>query len=451
MTSTPPPPIPQSPQRSSDLPVTETPGSPERPGAPESPGVPAPLEGLGVLRGPAALENRTQPPLAAALPRLSSSDAEELSSRIQQQAAVIAEATCELLLMIGEFDAREGSACFVGLKSTAHWLAWTCSMSPGTAREHVRVARALPRMPLTVAEFRVGRLSYSKVREMTRLVDRVDEAALVELARATTASQLANTISSFRAVDGSRLCQDAVRQARWQVREDGMIEIRAVLPAEMGAELITALELALDRDGSGAPQIDPPAEGASIEGTATGGTATGARSPGDSTSSTHRPSASHAEELSEEEAAELAAHITTAPTLEQRRADALLDLARTFLDAEPDDRSGEDRHVVIVQVSAESLSHNVPAGTPFTETGDSAQLRAEEHGDTGSLRDREPDPDPGSAEVDAEAEIEVLGDNGPGPDEGAAGTGARVIGVVHRAQPLSPAARAFVELARQST
>lgn len=361
MTSTPPPPISRSPQSSSDLPVTETPGNPERPGAPESPGVPAPLEGLGGLRGPEVLESRTQPPPAGALPRLSSSDAEELSSRIQQQAAMIAEATCELLLMIGEFDAREGSACFVGLKSTAHWLAWTCSMSPGTAREHVRVARALPRMPLTVAEFRFGRLSYSKVREMTRLVDRVDEAALLELARATTASQLADTISSFRAVDGSRLRQDAVRQARWQVREDGMIEIRAVLPAEMGAELITALELALDRDGSEPPQTDPASEDASID-----GPVTGARPPDYSTSSAHRPSTSHADDLTEEEAAELAADITTAPTLEQRRADALLDLARTFLDAEPDDRSGEDRHVVIVQVSAESLSQNVPAGTPST-------------------------------------------------------------------------------------
>ena len=68
-------------------------------------------------------------------------------------------------------------------------------------------------------------------------------------ARSMTASKLARTISGFRAVDGSRLGQDAVREARWQVLEDGMIEIRAVLPAEVGAELVTALELAMDRDG----------------------------------------------------------------------------------------------------------------------------------------------------------------------------------------------------------
>ncbi|MCQ6399179.1 hypothetical protein, partial [Bacillus cereus] len=84
--------------------------------------------------------------------RLSRADAEALGERIQQQAALIAEATCDLLELVSEFDGRGGTGWYGGLKSTAHWLAWACSMSPGTAREHVRVARALPSMPLTVAE-----------------------------------------------------------------------------------------------------------------------------------------------------------------------------------------------------------------------------------------------------------------------------------------------------------
>lgn len=180
--------------------------------------------------------------------------AESLGERIQQQAAVIAAATCELLLMVSEFEMRGALGWFVGLKSTAHWLSWSCSMAPGSAREHVRVARALPSMPLTVKEFRAGRLSCSKVREMIRVADRVDERVLVEMARGMTASQLSRTIAGFRAVDGSRLGQDAARQADWFVREDGMIEIRAVLPAEIGAEVRAALELAMDRDGS-----EPPA------------------------------------------------------------------------------------------------------------------------------------------------------------------------------------------------
>src|SRR5690625_4267169 len=275
------------------------------------------------------------PPSAGPAVPLSLPDAEALGERIQAQAAVVAGATCQFLLMLADFDARGGAGWFVGLKSTAHWLAWACSMSPGAAREHVRVARALPSMPLTVTEFQAGRLSYSKVREISRVIDRVDEQTLVDMARAMTASQLARTISSVRAIDDTRLGQDAVRQARWQHREDGMIEVRAVLPAEMGAEVVTALELALDRDGQAA-------------------------------------AATHAAETDEPDALTEAADATTTATLEQRKADALVALARTYLDTEPSDRTGEDRHLVIVELNADTLTAHpltaaradgVPVGT----------------------------------------------------------------------------------------
>jgi len=110
-----------------------------------------------------------------------------------------------------------------------------------------------------------------------------------------------------------------------------MVEIRAVLPAELGVEVTTALELAMDRDGS-----EPPAPAHGVPVPAAG----------------PDPEAEHA------------AEITTAATLEQRRADALHDLARTYLHVEPADRSGEDRHLVVVQVSAEALHGDVPAGAP---------------------------------------------------------------------------------------
>ena len=44
-------------------------------------------------------------------------------------------------------------------------------------------------------------------------------------------------------------------------------------------------------------------------------------------------------------------------------ADALLDVARVFLNTAPQDRSGEDRSLVVVHVSADNLA-DVPAGTP---------------------------------------------------------------------------------------
>src|SRR5699024_8932981 len=129
------------------------------------------------------------------------------------------------------------------------------------------------------------------------------------------------------------------REARWQTREDGMVEIRAVLPAEMGAEVVAALDLALDRDGHDPSQAESDSGAPSLSDAAP---RTASPSPS--------PNSSRRDDLTER-----AAEITTTPTLEQRKADALHNLARTFLDAEPDDRSGEDRHLVIVEVSAETL------------------------------------------------------------------------------------------------
>ena len=51
-------------------------------------------------------------------------------------------------------------------------------------------------------------------------------------------------------------------------------------------------------------------------------------------------------------------------------ADGLLDVARVFLNAAPQDRSGEDRTLVVVQVSAENLAGHVPAETPTTPGSD---------------------------------------------------------------------------------
>ena len=56
--------------------------------------------------------------------------------------------------------------------SCAQWLSWKCQLSSGTAREHVRVARALRDLPVIRARFAAGRLSYAKVRALTRIAPR---------------------------------------------------------------------------------------------------------------------------------------------------------------------------------------------------------------------------------------------------------------------------------------
>ena len=93
---------------------------------------------------------------------------EELAAEICTLAGHINAANHRWLVLIAEFDQRNGwSDC--ATQSCAHWLNWKCGMAMGAAREKVRVARALGNLPKISAAMASGKLSYSKAREITRV------------------------------------------------------------------------------------------------------------------------------------------------------------------------------------------------------------------------------------------------------------------------------------------
>src|SRR5579875_3558246 len=92
-----------------------------------------------------------------------------LADSIVATAGRLAAATCQWLLQVAEFDARDGAHTF-GLPTTSRWLAHHCSLAQRTAEDHVRVARTLATHPRLVTEMSAGRLSYSHVRAISRLV-----------------------------------------------------------------------------------------------------------------------------------------------------------------------------------------------------------------------------------------------------------------------------------------
>ena len=100
---------------------------------------------------------------------------ERVEARICELAGHLAAATCRFLVLLGDFDARRGWASWE-MNSCAQWLSWKCQMSSGTAREHVRVARALRDLPVIRARFAAATLSYAKVRALTRIGDPADPA-----------------------------------------------------------------------------------------------------------------------------------------------------------------------------------------------------------------------------------------------------------------------------------
>ncbi|WP_199583967.1 HNH endonuclease signature motif containing protein [Blastococcus sp. TF02A-30] len=174
----------------------------------------------------------------------------ELALAITTGAVRMAAATAAWLRLVRDFDELEGWAG-AGITSCAHWLAWQCGMGPGAAREHVRVARALAGLPRIEAAFAAGRLSFSKVRALTRIADPSCEQPLLEFALTATASQTERFCRSWRRVD------DAADHTRRGQREqsfehwfddDGTLTIKVRMPADRGAEVMTAIESRVERD-----------------------------------------------------------------------------------------------------------------------------------------------------------------------------------------------------------
>jgi hypothetical protein len=165
---------------------------------------------------------------------------EHLEARICELAGHLAAGTCRFLQLVADFDAREGWASWE-MPSCAAWLSWKCQLAPGTAREQVRVARALKELPVTCGEFAAGRLSYAKVRALTRIATAETERNLVEMATPMTAGQLERFARAHRQVsageqDGRR---PAVREraVRWRQDESGISVTFALPPAEAAVVL----------------------------------------------------------------------------------------------------------------------------------------------------------------------------------------------------------------------
>lgn len=174
-----------------------------------------------------------------------------LEDQITTLCAHLGAAEHRLLTLIAEFDAREGWAG-IGIASCAHWLAWKCGISLVTARDRVRVAGALRSLPEISGAMSRGELSYSKVRALIRVATPANEAALVRLARQGTAVHVEEIVRRYRRVrrldEATQAAAEAQRdrELRYHWDDDGLLVLHARLPAEQGALVLQALEVAAD-------------------------------------------------------------------------------------------------------------------------------------------------------------------------------------------------------------
>ena len=179
---------------------------------------------------------------------------ESIGDEIATLSATIQAATYKLLVLIGQLDRRDGWADPLdssGFRSCAHWLSWRVGLSPGAAREYVRVARALPELAQISAAFGDGEISYSKVRAVTRIATPETEDELLNLARGGTASHVEKVVRLYRRGDVVQENDQAQEQQRTRrlvtwFDNDGMLVVQGRLTAEQGALLLKALEVSTD-------------------------------------------------------------------------------------------------------------------------------------------------------------------------------------------------------------
>jgi hypothetical protein len=163
-------------------------------------------------------------------------------------------ATYHLLTLIAEFDETRSYA-HQGCLSTAHWLNYRCSIGLTAAREKVRVARRLSELPQICEAFAAGRLSYSKVRALTRAATPDTEARLLNIAYHSTAAQTEKILRQYRQCQTVNTTDRDPPSLTYYTDSSGDLVFKGRLASEQGALLLKALELM--RDGTGQEKVSP--------------------------------------------------------------------------------------------------------------------------------------------------------------------------------------------------
>jgi hypothetical protein len=188
------------------------------------------------------------------------SSIDDLDRAIVTLAARLNAVTHDFLVLVRRFDERAGWLGW-GFESCADWLHWRCDLSLSAAREKVRVAHALKVLPTIAMAFAEGRLSYSKVRALTRVARRENEDALLGFALATTATRVEERCRELRCgtVDSTDEALRAHARRTLSLRRDperGTITITVELPMETGELVDKALDQAMETTASSAPDAE---------------------------------------------------------------------------------------------------------------------------------------------------------------------------------------------------
>ena len=188
--------------------------------------------------------------MAAIIPFNTPAEGERLGERIAELSAYINVAQAEFLELLREFDEQKHWEA-QGFQSCGHWLNFKCGIGFNAARERLRMAHALAKLPKIRSAFAEGTVSFSKVRAMTRVATAENEDMLLNIARYGTAYHVERFVSQYRRIEKLRepgFAQELheQREVTYHYDSDGCLVIKARIPAEQGEVIVKALERAMD-------------------------------------------------------------------------------------------------------------------------------------------------------------------------------------------------------------
>jgi hypothetical protein len=177
-----------------------------------------------------------------------------LGERILDRLARRNQLDAEITRDLATFDRSRGFAAWDS-PSAASWLRREARLSPNAASEQVRVARQLDQLPETGRAFAAGEVGFQHCAVMTRVVEGAGPEVVGEVEPSLL--QVARRVDPFRLAQYTRhlrhaFAPDTVLAEANQAHErrrlhlseslDGLFHLQGVLDGEGGATLRTALE-----------------------------------------------------------------------------------------------------------------------------------------------------------------------------------------------------------------
>ena len=159
-------------------------------------------------------------------PAAASSGSEHVGDEIVAIGSALATSQYRLIDLAARFEAGD-EWLIDGYPTAAHWIADRLDMCVSTAREWIRVGKALEALPAMKGAFAEGEISYAKVKILTRVATPENEAELLDIARRVPAGRLSLALAAWSEEnedpDVRAERHRRHRHLRWWTEPDGMI------------------------------------------------------------------------------------------------------------------------------------------------------------------------------------------------------------------------------------